>query len=100
MNQLAITHRRDGDAHVVSLEGDLDMASAPELEAFLKPFEGEVRIECAQLGFLDSRGLSLFVDVHRRLSERGGRLVLCHLAPNCRRVIEIMKLDEVLELRD
>jgi len=99
VNQLNIKKADDGDTHVLTVSGELDMATAPELEAHLKPLEGEVRLECAELSFIDSRGLSLFVDTQRRLAERGGRLVLAHLAPNCRRVIELMKLDDLLELK-
>ena len=100
MKQLNIDQREDAGTHVLTVDGELDMATVPELEARLKPLEGEVRLECAGLSFIDSRGLSLFVDTHRRLAERGGRLVLAHLAPNCRRVIELMKLDQLLELKD
>lgn len=100
MNRLNITTTDDGGTLVLTVEGELDMATAPELEAHLKPLEGEVRLECAELGFIDSRGLSLFVDTQRRLSERGGRLLLAHVQPNCRRVIELMKLDVLLKLTD
>jgi anti-sigma B factor antagonist len=100
VNQFKITQTDDGGTQVLTVCGELDMATAPELEARLKPLEGDVRLECAELSFIDSRGLSLFVDTQRRLAERGGRLVLAHLAPNCRRVIELMKLDDLLELKD
>ena len=100
MNSLVVAAQDDGDTHVLVLEGELDMATAPDLETRLKGLDGEVRLECAGLSFVDSRGLSLFVDTHRRLAERGGKLVLANLAPNCRRVIELMKLDNLLNLDD
>jgi anti-sigma B factor antagonist len=99
MTTLKISAENGDKGHVVVVEGELDMATAPELESYLKPLEGDVRVDCTGLDFLDSRGISLFVDTHRRLAESGGRLVLANLTPNCRRVIEIMKLDDVLELR-
>jgi len=98
MNQLVVSSEDDGDTHVVTVEGELDMATVPELEKLLKTLDGTVRLDCAGVSFIDSRGLSLFVDTHRRLNERGGRLVIANLAPNCRRVIELMKLDELLKL--
>ena|SRR5687767_12089255 len=98
MSMLTVTAEDTGTAHVVVVAGELDMATVPELAPILKPLNGEVRLECTDLSFIDSRGISLFVDTHRRLAERGGRLVLVNLAPNCRRVIEIMKLDDLLML--
>jgi stage II sporulation protein AA (anti-sigma F factor antagonist) len=88
----------DHDVQVLVVEGELDMATAPVLDRYLSALDGEVRLECEGLTFIDSRGLSLFVDTHQRLSDTGGRLVLANLAPNCRRLIELMKLDELLVL--
>ena len=99
MSVLNVNPDHDGGVQVVTIQGELDMATVPELESVLKTLDGEVRLECAALSFIDSRGLSLFVDTHRRLEESGGRLVLANLAPNCRRVIELMKLDDVLILQ-
>ena len=96
---LSINAEDEGTVRVVRIDGELDMATVPELESTLNALDGEVRLDCAGLSFIDSRGLSLFVDTHRRLEETGGRLVLMNLAPNCRRVIELMKLDDVLNLK-
>ena len=94
----SVSRDESGDRQVLVVEGELDMATAPVLERYLKPLEGEVVLECAQLTFIDSRGLSLFVETHQRLCERGGRLVLAHLTPSCRRLIELMNLEKVFVL--
>jgi anti-anti-sigma factor len=98
MKPFTVTRDESRDGQVLVVEGELDMATAPVLERYLKPLVGEVILECAALTFIDSRGLSLFVETHRRLCERGGRLVLAHLAPNCRRLIELMNLEKVFVL--
>jgi len=100
VSMLNVSAENTGKAHVVAVEGELDMATVPELEPYLKALDGEVRLECSGLSFIDSRGFSLFVETHRRLTERGGRLVLAHLPANCRRVIELMKLDDLLVLEN
>jgi len=90
--------QKDGDGHVVSVTGELDMATAPALESCLKPLDGAVTLDCSGLTFMDSRGISLLVQTHLRLEEGGGRLTIAALPSSCRRVLEVMNLDEVLHL--
>jgi anti-anti-sigma factor len=57
-----------------------------------------VHLDCSELTFLDTRGINLLVPTHRRLDGHGGRLVIEHLAPNCRRVIEVLDLEQQLHI--
>ncbi len=70
----------DGDRVVVSLSGDLDLASAPELQVrllgvFALPLT-RVVLDLEHLDFMDSTGLSVLVRAHRAARERTITLTL------------------------
>ena len=69
---LSIDSRRDGDAVLIVLHGELDLASAPELERELREAESSspnrVTIDLSGLGFMDSTSLQALL----RARERAG----------------------------
>ena len=65
-------HEEDGALRVVP-RGELDLATAPELERFLgeRLAEGRaLRLDLRELGFMDSSGVRVLVTAHRA-AERG-----------------------------
>ena len=64
----------EANADRVVLCGDLDLATAPELERALDRLTGEVTLDCHQLEFIDSTGLSVLMRAHNRLATENGRL--------------------------
>jgi anti-sigma B factor antagonist len=78
------------------LEGELDMATAPQLLAAADPLvtqEGDLRLELEGLSFVDSTGLRAFATIASRLSR--GRLVLVGPTNAVLRVLELTGLHEV-----
>jgi anti-sigma B factor antagonist len=75
------THHEATRTTAFSLRGDVDMASAPQfhraLEAHAAFTLGEIVCDCTDLGFLDSTGIAMLVEVFDDLSAqgRGFRLV-------------------------
>src|SRR5205085_1571310 len=72
------------------VEGEIDMASAPELETALITYNqastGDVVLDCAQMTFIDSSGLATLIEVARQLDAADRRLVVTNLQASCRRV--------------
>ena len=75
---------KDG-VHVVSLTGELDQATVPDLKATLDPVTEEAEallIDLERCEFIDSTGLA---DAGRarsaRVAERGGRFAICCAGP-------------------
>ena len=64
----------EGTPNVVRLFGELDLATVPILRAELRTLTGDVELHCDQLTFVDSSGLSLFVDVHQAVPPQRRRL--------------------------
>jgi anti-sigma B factor antagonist len=65
---------------IVSIAGDLDLATVPRLRAELaaEPVAGAgaVVVDLAGVTFMDSTGLSALLDLERDLTARGGRLAI------------------------
>ena len=95
---------RDGRIDVTP-RGELDMASAPELEQTLVPWLQEgawVLLDLRSLDFIDSSGLRVVVGAHRAAEERGGRFTCVRGQPGTtvNRIVEIAGIDGVIEMVD
>jgi anti-sigma B factor antagonist len=96
--------QREGQ-NVVAVRGELDLATAPELESALLPGLGEggsATLDLRGLEFMDSTGVRVIVAAHLAAEEHGGRLSVVRTAPESAvaRVLEISGLDTVLHLVD
>jgi anti-anti-sigma factor len=69
---LTIRSRRDGAAHVLTIAGELDVASAPGVEAELRCIEGattlltSIVIDLRGLTFIDTTGMRLLIEANHR----------------------------------
>ena len=93
------------DRVVVVPRGELDMASAPELEHTVLPRiqdGGWVVLDLRSLDFIDSSGLRVVVGAHRAAEERQGRFTCVRGAPGStvHRIVEIAGIDGVIEMVD
>ena len=93
------------DRVVVTPRGELDMATAPELEQAIMPrlHDGRwVLLDLRTLDFIDSSGLRVVVGAHRAAEERGGRFTCVRGAPGStvHRIVEIAGIDGVIEMVD
>jgi anti-anti-sigma factor len=77
---LVIRTERDEQVLVLTLSGELDLASAPALERQLDDARDvgvpRVVVDLSGLEFFDSAGLHVLLDAHRRLRGNGQGLVL------------------------
>src|SRR5205807_3630319 len=93
---LAITVDDRQRPAVLSVDGDLDLNTAPELlQALTRLVDGGERavvVDLAGLEFCDSSGLSVLVRVRNRLAGLGGSMALAAPSPIVRRVLEVSGL--------
>jgi anti-sigma B factor antagonist len=92
---------RDG-VELLLVEGEVDIASASRLLTVLNSSVAEaiksVIVDLSQVGFMDSTGLALLINAHRRLTlRRKGFAVVCPPGP-LRRVFEITDMVETLHV--
>jgi anti-anti-sigma factor len=97
--------QEDGDTVVVSLEGDLDISNAAELEAELERLEeGEpslLVLDFREAGFVDSTGLSLILNADARARKAGRRFQIVSGASGVlERLLKTIGLYERLDVVD
>jgi len=82
---------------VITVAGEVDLATAPELAAALDEVgadDGPIVVDLTEVGFLDSSGLNVLLQARERLG--GGTSVrLVATRPAILRVLAVTGLDEV-----
>jgi anti-anti-sigma factor len=100
--ELRIEHDQQAPRLVVS--GELDLATAEDLESQLKALESAeppvLVLDLRELGFMDSTGLRTVIAADARARDRGGRLVVVRPPEEVERVFRLTRMDEHLELVD
>ncbi|MGW7090133.1 STAS domain-containing protein [Streptomyces sp. NPDC054871] len=86
-----IAHRR-GDAAVLAVSGELDVATAQVLSdavtAAVSSGHRNVILDCGRLALCDSHGLDHLLALRTTLHERSGDLILAALHPAVRQLLE------------
>jgi anti-anti-sigma factor len=93
----------DGDTSTVTLRGELDMATVPQVEEAVRALGEAPRrlvVDLRELRFLDSMGLELLIGLDARLSADGRELVLVRGPRAVHRLFTVMELDSVLRIVD
>jgi anti-anti-sigma factor len=92
----ALTIARNGSHTVVSLQGELDIASEGELAAglglVLIPPTRVLTMDLRELSFLDSTGLRALLELRTRCETHGCRLLLIPGGPTVRRAFDVSGL--------
>lgn len=100
---LHVEVRRTDEEVEITLRGELDISTAPELWARLDELGApglRVALELADLDFVDSTGISCLFRLHQRASDRGGVVVARHASPQLRRLLEITQLNRLIAVVD
>lgn len=96
---------RNADATtVISVSGELDLASSPALEEELERVAQSgaqlVVVDLRNLEFMDSTGLSVLVRAHQRAEENGRRLGLINGSQQVQRLLTLTGVADRLTLTD
>jgi anti-anti-sigma factor len=80
LGRLTMRSTREGDAHVIALSGELDLAGADLLENELKRVEdsdaSQIVVDLRDLDFIDSTGVRLIYMADNRSRKDNGRLTI------------------------
>lgn len=89
------------DTSVLSVEGDLDLATAPSLKWALADLQSagsrHVVVDLSRVGFIDSTALGVLVGAQRAL-DPGVRLAVACAEENVLRIFELTGLDGIFEI--
>jgi anti-sigma B factor antagonist len=93
-----------GSAVVVSVRGELDLATVPVLRDRLDTV-GEVSdspaplvVDLSAVTFIGSAGLALLVDLHNKCTDRGTQMALVATGSVVPRAIQVTALDQVFAM--
>jgi anti-sigma B factor antagonist len=93
-----------GDAVRIALTGDLDLSTAKRAEEAIIAAEQKrppvLLLDLRGLSFMDSTGLRVVVSADKRAKRDGRRTVIVQGPAAVRRVFEITRLDERLDMVD
>jgi anti-sigma B factor antagonist len=99
---LDVSTREEAGRVVVVAIGEVDVYTAPQLDAELSRLTGEGRtdlvVDLARVDFLDSTGLSVLVKTLKRVREADGRLDVVVTSERVAKVFRITGLDQLIPL--
>ena len=102
--ELTIRSERAGDVHTIALFGELDLATAGDVEQELQRVEAgdaaSIVLDLSGLTFMDSTGVRLLVNASTRSRTDNGRLRLLRGPASVQRVMELSGVDELLPFAD
>lgn len=96
----------DGIAALACDEQLDGLAMTAEGDAPLRKVLGEgcykkrVALDLGQTAYIDSAAIGWLLSSHKAFKDAGGRLVLHSIQPGVQRVIDMMRINKVLELAD
>ena len=93
----------DSRTSVITVAGEVHVSTAPEFSQLLADAIGRGRVhlvlDLSRVDFIDSTGLSVLLNALRRITRRGGQLVLVCSNPTVLRLFEITRLDTTFDIQ-
>ena len=97
---LNITENVNGDELVIFLDGRVDMATAPMLEARLEDSLSNIAVlkfDLEKLEFVSDEGLNVFLYAQKIMS-RQGRMVLMNMSEEVREIFDEACISDILTI--
>lgn len=94
----------EGGIHALTVSGELDMNTAPELDSKLELAVGQegcsVMLDLSGCEFIDSTGIALIVRAWQQLDGSGRKLALCCINHQVRRLLEITGVEDSIPMHE
>jgi anti-sigma B factor antagonist len=99
---LAVERSRLDGYELLSVEGELDIASAPRMIAAMNEAFADLElplvVDLSRVDFIDSTGLALLINADRRLSRDGRGFAICCPHGPVSRIFETADMVETLKV--
>jgi len=99
---MQITERTEEEIPVVSITGDIDLETSPQLREFLKPKSSKktslLLLDFSGVNYIDSSGLATLIEYFQAVQGFKGKLALASLSPRVKNVFEIVRLEQIFSL--
>ena len=98
--QLVQGLRRQGDAVIASLMGEIDLHNSPQVRvALLETLNREkpqrLILNLGGVPYMDSSAIAVLVESLQKLRKTGGKIYLTNLQPRVKGLLEIARLDAI-----
>src|SRR5690349_7434077 len=92
--------RRQGDAVIASLVGEIDLHNSPQVRAALletlnRESPKRLILNLAGVPYMDSSAIAVLVESLQKLRKTGGKIYLTNLQPRVKGLLEIARLDAI-----
>ena len=84
---------------VVRIQGRLDAAESDAALATLEKLPGPMTLDCTQLEYISSAGISVIMQTWKRLNGQGSSLRMTGMTPRVRNVFVYAGLDKILDIQ-
>ena len=100
-----ISARRQGEATIFDISGDIDFANSREVrQSVLHEIQqgrvSRVVVNLSQVGYIDSSGVASLVEGLKASRDFGSRFILFGLSTSAREVLQLSRLIKVFEICD
>lgn len=93
--------RNEGTITVLTIQGDIDLESSPQLRQELKKLSATktlaLLLDCSQTTYIDSSGLATLIEYFQASNAYQGKIGLCGLTARVKNSFTIVRLDEVFK---
>ena len=99
-SELIPAARKEGDAVIVSVRGEIDLQNSPELRTELldlvtKHAPQRLVLNLAQVPYMDSSAIAVLVELLQKIRKNSGRVFLTNLQPRVKGLLEIARLGSI-----
>ena len=102
VENLGVTHERDGTLAVVHVSGRIDSATSARFEAQLQDVLADppaaLILDLGDLAYMSSAGLRVLLVIAKRARAEARPLILCNLAPPIREVFDISGFSTIFDI--
>ena len=104
-SELVPAARKEGDAVIVSVRGEIDLQNSPELrteliDLYAKHSPTRIVLNLTQVPYMDSSAIAVLVELLQKVRKAGGKVFLTNLQPRVKGLLEIARLGTIFGIVD
>lgn len=87
---------------IVKMSGEIDYTVTPKIRTgllnYIEKTQGPLKMDLADLNYLDSSGLAVFIEARRHLVEQGRSLEILSVTPEVKKIFQLTQVDKLFGL--
>lgn len=100
--ELGISTKQTSECYLIKVSGEVDISNADKLRTAIdramdEP-AGEVRLDFADVGYIDSTGVGVLVGAARSADEHVKRFSVVRAQPTVMRVVQLLGVDKEINI--